>query len=792
VFNSIRFEAAHNGDTSGDSSGYYLTGFSGSGPASANSVYQLSANDTLTVDAATGILGNDYDPDGDALTLVEVNGVALVPGAVITLASGALLTLNIDGSFSYDPNGQFDSLGAGLLATDSFDYSIEDGNGGTDTATVTVTVVGVNPGQLPGGGGTEPPPAEDGLTVVVDNGDNAINGSAGNDVILGDVGGTLTTVQQGADYNIALVVDMSGSMSSARVALVKEGLLNLVNDLAAHDGQVNVSLIRFATTATEVGSVQDLNASNIDELIGWINGLSASGSTNYDAAFDTTVDWFSGQAALGHSNTDGYQNLTFFLTDGEPTRYGSNGEFGNGSSTTAATMQASMDAFVSLSAVSTVHAIGVGTGINENYLKFFDNTESTGTSSVTFSGTSTVLANFSTSNAGPLGTTADWAVRTGSDGSIEYTGSGNARSLRIDDTTNDSGQAAIVESKSFEVVADGTTFSFDVDHSNRRGGDSFEWEVQRWNGSTWETARSGSSTSDETITTNAVNAGTYRFVFTVLDASSGGNYRVDIDNITQVSPNVLTGPAGEVDIVNTADELTVALQGGSASLDPVAVGDDEIDGGAGADIIFGDVINTDALPWGVDGNPVRPADLPDGSGLQALRAFLQMKNGAEPTDEDLFNYVRANHESFNVDGDARGGSDTLRGGDGNDILYGQGGNDLLVGGAGNDTLYGGVGADVFAWNLGDQGSAATPATDTVKDFSLAEGDALDLSDLLQNYGGGDTLGDYLQVSQDGANTVVSVNTAGDLGTAGADQVIVLENVNLTLQELQNAGKLIID
>src|SRR5690606_22494171 len=107
-------------------------------------------------------------------------------------------------------------------------------------------------------------------------------------------------------------------------------------------------------------------------------------------------------------------------------------------------------------------------------------------------------------------------------------------------------------------VADGTTFSFDVNHSSRRSDDSFEWEVQRWNGSTWETARSGSSTSDETITTNAVNAGTYRFVFTVLDASSGGNYRVDIDNITQVSPNVLTGPAGEVDIVNTADELTVA------------------------------------------------------------------------------------------------------------------------------------------------------------------------------------------------------------------------------------------
>jgi VCBS repeat-containing protein len=37
------------------------------------------------------------------------------------LASGALLTLNGDGSYDYDPNDQFDNLGAGQSATDTFD-----------------------------------------------------------------------------------------------------------------------------------------------------------------------------------------------------------------------------------------------------------------------------------------------------------------------------------------------------------------------------------------------------------------------------------------------------------------------------------------------------------------------------------------------------------------------------------------------------------------------------------------------------------------------------------------------
>ena len=94
----------------------------------------------------TRILSNDFDPDGDPLVVTEVNGNVANVGTPIIIASGARLTLNADGGFTYDPNGQFESLALGESTTDTFTYVVEDGNGGTDTATVTVTSWVVIPG----------------------------------------------------------------------------------------------------------------------------------------------------------------------------------------------------------------------------------------------------------------------------------------------------------------------------------------------------------------------------------------------------------------------------------------------------------------------------------------------------------------------------------------------------------------------------------------------------------------------------------------------------------------------
>ena len=75
-----------------------------------------------------GVIVNDTDADGDILT---------VNTTPVTDVSNGTLTLNSDGSFIYTPNANFNG-------TDSFTYEVSDGNGGTDQATVTITVNSIN------------------------------------------------------------------------------------------------------------------------------------------------------------------------------------------------------------------------------------------------------------------------------------------------------------------------------------------------------------------------------------------------------------------------------------------------------------------------------------------------------------------------------------------------------------------------------------------------------------------------------------------------------------------------
>ncbi|MDH3320267.1 MAG: Ig-like domain-containing protein [Betaproteobacteria bacterium] len=96
--------------------------------------------------ASDNLLSNDTDvEDGQPVIVSAVNGEAGNVDAMITLASGALLTVNADGTFSYDPNGQFEDLGDGYTRLDSFAYVARDSLGAdSNVATVSIVVSGVN------------------------------------------------------------------------------------------------------------------------------------------------------------------------------------------------------------------------------------------------------------------------------------------------------------------------------------------------------------------------------------------------------------------------------------------------------------------------------------------------------------------------------------------------------------------------------------------------------------------------------------------------------------------------
>ena len=84
--------------------------------------------------------GADKDGNGDVLTVATVNGAAFVAGQAFALVSGALLTVDANGQFHYDPAAFGSGLKLGQVGRDAFAYSVGDGHGGTDTAVVRIVI----------------------------------------------------------------------------------------------------------------------------------------------------------------------------------------------------------------------------------------------------------------------------------------------------------------------------------------------------------------------------------------------------------------------------------------------------------------------------------------------------------------------------------------------------------------------------------------------------------------------------------------------------------------------------
>ena len=117
------------------------------------------ATSLLTVRAAdtginAGLLVNDMDPDGDRLTISRVGGTEATLGAHVgtgIFGSGnkGIFTIRADGTYFFDPNGDFDDLAVGASAVASAAYEVSDSKGGTDVATLRVTVTAAAPNRAP-------------------------------------------------------------------------------------------------------------------------------------------------------------------------------------------------------------------------------------------------------------------------------------------------------------------------------------------------------------------------------------------------------------------------------------------------------------------------------------------------------------------------------------------------------------------------------------------------------------------------------------------------------------------
>jgi Ca2+-binding RTX toxin-like protein len=244
----------------------------------------LAVTDTNTTDEATkvtgNVLGNDSDPDSVPV-VAAVNGDAAAVGVEIMLDSGALLTLNADGSYEYDPNGAFDELaeaGSGAVNErrfDRFSYALGDGS----TALVVVKVTGIASGvhRLFGSAGNDDLHGTAGAdTFRLERGGNdQALGMGGNDRFLfGDTFTADDAVNGGAGYDqIVLNGDYAGGVTLGDTTIAAVELITL---LGGHD---------YALTSADANVAADQTLVVDGSALGSLDRLIFDGSDETDGRF---------------------------------------------------------------------------------------------------------------------------------------------------------------------------------------------------------------------------------------------------------------------------------------------------------------------------------------------------------------------------------------------------------------------------------------------------------------------------------------------------------------------------
>ncbi len=140
---------------------------------------------------AIGVLDNDTDADDppNALFVSGLNGTNLLTG-LSTL--GAAITMNPDGTFLYDPTDadSLQALADGDTTTDTFTYTVDDGQGGSSVGTVSIEVTGINDAPVANPDSALGPRNTD-LVIDVIKAGPEFNGDPGRDY---DVDGTIDEV----------------------------------------------------------------------------------------------------------------------------------------------------------------------------------------------------------------------------------------------------------------------------------------------------------------------------------------------------------------------------------------------------------------------------------------------------------------------------------------------------------------------------------------------------------------------------------------------------------------------
>jgi serralysin len=209
-----------------------------------------------------------------------------------------------------------------------------------------------------------------------------------------------------------------------------------------------------------------------------------------------------------------------------------------------------------------------------------------------------------------------------------------------------------------------------------------------------------------------------------------------------------------------------------------AAGDDILDGLGGADRMSGGA-GSDTYYAGSTGD--RCTEI-NGFGLDTVHASVNWRLG-----NYFENLVM---EGGALKGTGNGLANAITGNALGNSISGGTGSDVIDGGGGLDILTGGGGADIFVF----RDATAYDAVDVVKDFRLAQHDALDLRDMLSGYDPlTDALSDFVQVAVVGNASRIFVDADGAAGGFAPSQIAALNGVKLNadVDALALAGTLLV-
>ncbi len=152
-------------------------------------------------------------------------------------------------------------------------------------------------------------------------------------------------------------------------------------------------------------------------------------------------------------------------------------------------------------------------------------------------------------------------------------------------------------------------------------------------------------------------------------------------------------------------------------------GADELYGGAGNDILLGNVLGGVSGDGTAESPYVYAALSPSGNDMLEGGSGIDAVYGGDG--DDVIHGGEGN-DSGSVNSGGTYYKAGLYGGDGNDALYGGGGDDDIYGGLGRDDMYGGTGADTFFFSsIAEIGKGSK--ADFIGDFSRKQDDVIDLS-----------------------------------------------------------------